>query len=186
LEALERSVALDPNNAGTLFLLGNSYLSMGRFPEALDLFGRAYDHGNRSTDLSTGSESGSQLGRERAMRTLRELLAGEKNHAPAMNLLGYLLAERGSDLDEAERLVARALELRPENPFFRDSLGWIYFKKGEAGRAVRELEQAHAARREDPTILEHLADAYAAAGRREDAIRAREVLRLKEPRPAAS
>src|SRR5262245_13267462 len=45
-----------------------------------------------------------------AERSLRQLIAAEPNNASALNYLGYLLATRGEQLDEAVRLVQKALE----------------------------------------------------------------------------
>ena len=51
-----------------------------------------------------------------AERTLRQLLAAEPANAEALNYLGYLLATRGRALEEAVRLVQRALDVDPGNP----------------------------------------------------------------------
>jgi Flp pilus assembly protein TadD len=100
------------------------------------------------------------------------VLERDPDHAAAMNFIGYLLAERGKDLDEAERLVRRALELRPDTGSFLDSLGWILFQRGDYPRAVEVLEKAVALEPEEPVILEHLGDAYHRLSRPEEAVRA--------------
>ena len=74
-------------------------------------------------------------------------------------------------LDEAERLVRRALELRPRSGHVLDSLGWVLFRRGDASRAVEVLERADALAGPEPVILEHLGDAYRALARRADAAR---------------
>jgi Flp pilus assembly protein TadD len=94
------------------------------------------------------------------------------DNGPALNFLGYTLAERGENLDEAEKLIRRALEIHPNDGFFVDSLGWVYYQRGEYPAAVRELERASKLAGSDPVISEHLADAYVKVGRMEDAIRA--------------
>jgi tetratricopeptide (TPR) repeat protein len=75
-------------------------------------------------------------------------------------------------LDEAEKLVRRALELKPRSGHILDSLGWVLFRRGEARRAVELLEQADALSGPDPTVLEHLGDAYRATARPLDAAQA--------------
>ncbi|MFH1679639.1 MAG: tetratricopeptide repeat protein [Candidatus Eisenbacteria bacterium] len=183
LRAIERAAAIDPTNGGIHYLLGNTYLLRGRLEEALEHFTLAFQGGIESVDLYYKKANlEAQFGKEEeAIRTLRALLPLDPDHPQSLNLLGYLLAVKGRDLDEAERLILRALEHRPGNPFFRDSLGWLYFRKGDLARAIRELEEAREGLKEDPTVLEHLADAYAAAGRREEAARAyRGVLLLEE------
>ncbi len=68
-----------------------------------------------------------------AERTIRQLLQIEPGNPDALNYLGYLLAERGEQLDEAIRLVRRALDVDPGNPSYLDSLGWAHFRRGEVG-----------------------------------------------------
>nr|WP_225937300.1 tetratricopeptide repeat protein [Myxococcus sp. RHSTA-1-4] len=104
-----------------------------------------------------------------ALARMRAVLEVDPDHAPALNFLGYLMAQAGRDLDEAERKVLRALELRPDTGAFLDSLGWVYFRRGEYLRAVEALERASTLSPDEPVILEHLGDAYQRASRMEDA-----------------
>jgi Flp pilus assembly protein TadD len=103
---------------------------------------------------------------------MRALLAVNADHAEAMNFVGYAYAEQGVRLEEAERLVRRALELKPRSGHILDSLGWVLFRRGDARRAVEVLEQADVLTGPDPTILEHLGDAYRANARPRDAAQA--------------
>ncbi|KKU44508.1 MAG: Pyridine nucleotide-disulfide oxidoreductase, partial [Microgenomates group bacterium GW2011_GWA2_46_7] len=48
----------------------------------------------------------------------------------ALNYLGYIYAEENRNLDEAEQLVKKALDIDPDNGAYLDSLGWVYYKKG--------------------------------------------------------
>jgi len=98
--------------------------------------------------------------RDGAIGTMQGLLEMNPEHADAMNFVGYSWAERGVRLDDAEKLLSRALEIKPDNAFFLDSLGWIEFQKGDYARAVGLLEHADALTAPEPTILEHLGDAY--------------------------
>ena len=41
-----------------------------------------------------------------------------------------------------------------------DSLGWVYYKKGQYEKAEEELEKAVKFAPQDPVIAEHLGDAY--------------------------
>jgi tetratricopeptide (TPR) repeat protein len=107
-----------------------------------------------------------------AIGQMRALLALNPDHAEALNFLGYTLAEQGVRLDEAERLVRRALELKPRSGHMLDSLGWILFRRGETRQAVEALEKADELSGPDATILEHLGDAYRASARLADAAQA--------------
>jgi len=107
--------------------------------------------------------------RDAAIRQMRQVLTLKADHAEALNYIGYSYAERGENLDEAEALLKRALEIEPDNGYYLDSLGWIYFKKGQLELAVKTLQQAVARAGKEATILEHLGDTYRAARRPADA-----------------
>jgi tetratricopeptide (TPR) repeat protein len=89
-----------------------------------------------------------------------------------LNFYGYLLAEMGKDLDRAERLILKALDIEPGNGYYIDSLGWVYFQRGDYEKAVVELERAVKIVEDDPVILEHLGDAYQALKRFREALTA--------------
>ena len=115
-----------------------------------------------------------QAGRPAQMLAgLRRIVKQHPEYQPALNALGYSLADQGRDLDQARRLVEHALRLSPGNPFVLDSLGWVEFRSGHPARAQRLLEQAYAGR-EDPEIGAHLAEVLWRRGQRE---RATELLR---------
>ena len=98
------------------------------------------------------------------MGTFRRVIVLDPAHAEAYNYVGYMFAERGQNLDEAVTLIAKAIELEPENGYFIDSLGWAYYQQGKYGDALRELKRAVERAKEDPVILEHLGDAYVKNG----------------------
>src|SRR5882724_3108072 len=107
----------------------------------------------------------------KALTTMRKVLSGQPQHAGALNYIGYTLTERGGpmDLREAEPMLARAVELRPDDGAIADSYGLCLFKLGRAGEALAELRRADKLSPGDPEILSHLGDALIAAGRRDEA-----------------
>ena len=89
----------------------------------------------------------------------------------ACNDLGYMLADAGLRLDEAETLIRYAVARSPRNAAFLDSLGWVLYKKGDFEAADRWLQKAtHTGDDVDPVVLDHLADTYWRLGRTEEAI----------------
>ena len=66
---------------------------------------------------------------------------------------------------------AYRLEAEPGRFEGRDSLGWVSFQRGDYPKAVELLERAVALAADDPTISEHLGDAYNRSGRTADALR---------------
>ena len=107
-----------------------------------------------------------------AERLLRQLLAAEPANANALNYLGYLLANRGDQLDEAIRLVRRALDVEPENGAYLDSLGWAYFRKGDHDEAEKYLVAAAARLPQNSEVQDHLGDLHVRKGRLPEAIEA--------------
>jgi len=111
---------------------------------------------------------------DEAIRYMKIVLGMNPDHAGALNYVGYTWAEQGTNLDEAEAMISRALELRPDDGYITDSLGWVYFMRArpllEQGnieearvlldRAVDELQRAAELTGGDPVISEHLGDVY--------------------------
>ena len=101
---------------------------------------------------------------------LRQVIKLKADHPHAHNALGYSLADRGLRLDEARELIRRALALSPGDPFITDSLGWVEFRLGNNGEALRLLRQAYGAR-PDIEIAAHLGEVLWVVGQRDEARR---------------
>ena len=102
------------------------------------------------------------------MAMLRKAITLDQDSQPAYNALGYTLADRGEQLPEARKLVARALVLSPGNPFVLDSMGWVEYKMGRKDQALDLLQQAYDAR-PDPEIGAHLGEVLWQLGQRDRA-----------------
>jgi tetratricopeptide (TPR) repeat protein len=83
----------------------------------------------------------------------------------ALNYLAYTWAEEGRNLKEALTLALRANNLRPDNGYYLDTLGWVYYRMKDDAKALPLLERAAHVSGQDPVIMEHLGDALARAGR---------------------
>ena len=93
-----------------------------------------------------------------ALKQIEEMLRRRPNDAPALNFLGYTLADRGQQLKRAEHAIRRALFLQPGEGYIIDSLGWLCFRRGERGRAATLLEMAVRLAPDEAEILAHLAE----------------------------
>ena len=86
------------------------------------------------------------------------------------NDLGYLWADRGKNLQRAEKMIRKAVKAQPENPAYLDSLGWVLFRLGKFDKAVTHLEKAVTnPSGSDATIWDHLGDCYHRLGKIENA-----------------
>ena len=101
-------------------------------------------------------------------RLLREVIALKPDYHHAYNALGFSLAERGLRLPEAKQLIQKSLEYAPGDPYISDSLGWVEFKMGNKGEALRILDTAYKAR-PDPEIAAHLGEVLWSVGDRDRA-----------------
>jgi len=88
---------------------------------------------------------------------LRRLIAEKPDFAAAYNALGYSFADRNIRLDEAIKLIEKALSLSPNDHYMLDSLGWAYYRKGKLNKALDYLQQAYHIN-PDPEIAAHLGE----------------------------
>ncbi|HHQ69570.1 MAG TPA: tetratricopeptide repeat protein, partial [Halothiobacillaceae bacterium] len=79
---------------------------------------------------------------DRAVDDLRRIIELDEDHAPALNALGYTLANENRDLDQAYDYIARALVIEPNNPAYLDSMGWVKYRMGELESAYEFLSDA--------------------------------------------
>ena len=115
-----------------------------------------------------------------ALQVMQKIIELKPDHAAALNFVGYSWADDKVHLDKALDYIQRAIALKPDNGYIRDSLGWVYFRLGRIDEAIKELEAAVRLSPEDPAILEHLGDVYLEAGRERQALETyRRALRFK-------
>ncbi|MFI5181833.1 MAG: tetratricopeptide repeat protein [Thermoanaerobaculia bacterium] len=93
-----------------------------------------------------------------SVAAFEQLLQVRADHAPGLNYLGYMWAERGENLPRALDLIKKAVELDPGNGAYLDSLGWAYYQLGQLDLAEKSLKEASELTPDDPTIEEHLGD----------------------------
>lgn len=97
---------------------------------------------------------------EDAQAILEKIIVKNPNNASALNFLGYTYIDQGIKFDEAYSLIQRAIKIRPEDAYIRDSLGWYYFKTGDYNKALKEVKKAWEKEKSDVTISLHLALIY--------------------------
>ena len=100
-----------------------------------------------------------------AEEEFRKVIASDPKNAMALNYLGYMLADRGTRLDESLGYIRRAVALDPNNGAYLDSLGWAYYKMGNYDLAEENLRRASERIGNDPTVHDHLGELYQKTGR---------------------
>ena len=102
--------------------------------------------------------------RDGCIATMRTVIDKDPTNSSAFNYLGYLYVERGENLDEAETLIRHALELKPDDGFYLDSLGWLFYQRKDYDKAAQYLEKAIKIEPKEGAIIEHLGDVMKVKG----------------------
>ena len=128
---------------------------------------------------------------DKSIELLETLLKANPDNPGFNNDLGYVLADNGRKLDEAEAMVRKALVLeadlrkkaledgkiteelaKQENAAYLDSLGWVLFKRGKYEEAYKYLDKAS----QDPEegnhieIWDHVADCLVKLDKKTEAV----------------
>jgi len=111
-----------------------------------------------------------QKNHEAAIEQMERVLQINPANADALNFIGYSYADRGIHLDKAEKLLRRAMELKPDSGYIVDSVGWLYFKQKNYPAALEYLGRALDLLPDDPAINEHMGDVLAAMHRFSEAL----------------
>ncbi len=101
-------------------------------------------------------------------RDMRAIISREPDNADALNALGYTLADRTDRYEEAYALIKRAIELKPDDHYIVDSLGWVLHRLGRHREALVQLRRAMSIN-PDPEIAAHLGEVLWVLGNRVEA-----------------
>lgn len=171
-----------PNSAHAWVLLSTSLLAQKKYRQILDetkpatalkdipsrlQFNRAiaYQHFKQYDDVE---------------RTLQPLVSNDVNDVESLNFLAYTYAEQAIKLDIAENYILRALESKPDDGYYLDTLAWVYFKQGKYPQAKQAQGKALKHIKDDPIMTEHYGDILWKLGEAENAIQAwQKALELK-------
>ena len=133
-------------NVGTL---GQAYFNLGALMDKQGKFNEAIDDMKKVVDI-------------------------EPDNPDAYNYIGYSYADRGIQLDDALKFVQDAVKLDPNNSYYLDSLGWVYYRKALYPQAQEQLEKAvqflKTRQKDDAVIYDHLAQVLMKMGRKDDAV----------------
>ena len=113
--------------------------------------------------------TGQSLGRLDVLeQDLLRVIEIDPGNADAMNALGYTLADQTDRHDEALVLIERALEIKPNEAAFIDSLGWVQYRLENYKDAVTNLRKALSLFDNDE-VAAHLGEVLWVSGEQQEA-----------------
>ena len=185
VQLMEEAIQTKPKEGNLYLILADLFEKENQLQKALATLKKGLDQNKENIDLhfQLGAIYDKMGDIEKMVAQMKEVLRLDPEHADALNYLGYSYADRGILLEEALKLVQKAMTLKPNMGYITDSLGWVYFKLGDYQRAVNELEKANQLTPDDPIITEHLADSYYKLNRIGKALEFYEKALKLEPKP---
>jgi tetratricopeptide (TPR) repeat protein len=171
IAALNDALKNKPNDTELMGFMVGIYQEKKDYPTAIEITRKmiALDPKSDKYHFTLGALLDQTKQKDAGVNEMKRAIEINPKNAQALNYLGYTYADSGTNLDEAERLIKRALAVEPEDGFYVDSLGWVYYQRGDYKKAVVELERAVNITNNDPTITEHLGDAYRKVGKLKEA-----------------
>lgn len=162
----------NPRKSEFAVYLGQLYYASGKKQQAMEQFALAVEMDPKNTDLLyvVGSYYLDTDKRSEGIKLIKQCLVVNPEDPDCLNSLAYAYAEDNINIDEAMKAIYTALKAEPNNAAFIDTLGWLHYRKGDLENALKELNRADSLLK-DPTILGHLAEVYAAIGRKDEAAR---------------
>ena len=142
---LENQRANNPERYNRLVMIEGQLLSeRGHEAEFFELLETVIQNQPENVELLYfRAMTGQSLGRLDVLeQDLLRVIEIDPGNADAMNALGYTLADQTDRHDEALALIERALEIKPNEAAFIDSLGWVQYRLENYKDAVTNLRKA--------------------------------------------
>ena len=116
---------------------------------------------------------------EAAEQEFARAAEADPTFGPAQNEYAIFLTEREKNLQKAVEIAKRAVASAANNHYYRDTLGWAYYKLGRLEEALVQLQRAKELDENDPEVQYHLGAVQEALGNNAEAKASYEVsLRL--------
>ena len=163
---LRQAIQVDPARIEPYGMLGQLYVEQRRMDQALREFQELAQRQPTSVGAHTliGALFHQQNRRAEAKAAYRKTLAIDRTAPVAANNLAWMMMEDSENIDEALQLAQAAKSRLPDSGDVADTLGWLYFKKGLAARAIEELKPAVERNPANAGYRYHLGFVYAESG----------------------
>ena len=180
--ALERSLALHPNNVPALRLLAEVLFRQGKTDQALPLAAKAVrlDPLRANNYVWLARVSGRAGHRQEAIAAWEKVLELEGETADVLEALGMEYAYAGG-WEAAVAHLERAERLQADKPQLAGNLGSLYIQTGQLQRAEKLLQRAVEAQPDEARWRASLADLLSRTGRLQEALHQVETARRLAP-----
>ncbi len=174
----ERAARLFPEEPMIYYLGGIGYMQLKKNDKAIDFLSRAVRYQTNGSSnilsemlVSLGDAYNTANRYSASDSCYKAALTLQPNNVTALNNYSYHLSLRGENLEEAERMSAKSLKLRPDEATFMDTYGWVLYRQGKYKEAKTYILKAIESGAEaDPALWEHLGDIEYKLGNKEEAV----------------
>jgi putative PEP-CTERM system TPR-repeat lipoprotein len=172
---VDKALSMHPDDLRTEVLKGRILMVERKYVDALKHFRNLRkSHNNYAPLYFMEASTLEVMGRTKEAITLyQKTLEISPEYVPALNNLAYLFAEGYGPVDKAEEMALRARTIASHEGSIADTLGWVYYKKGEYDKAIENFSFAYERMPGSPAVNLHLGLAYLMKG---DKIEARKYL----------
>ena len=144
------------------YYIGVFYSREEKFSEAAEYYEKILaaqpENINVMFNLASVYERISQF--DKAEELFLHLLDLEPDNAMALNYLGYMYADNNIHLDQAEKMIKKALKFIPNNGAYLDSYAWVMYRKGKYKNALKYQLKALDNSEDDAILYDHMGDIY--------------------------
>jgi Flp pilus assembly protein TadD len=156
-------VTLDPSELDAYGRLATLYVKQKKVGLAISEFDKSAERQPKAVEPRTAAAILVHLQGDLKSAKTRylKILEINPNQPVAANNLAQLYSDQNENLDVALQLAQTAKSGLPNSHEVDDTLGWLYYKKGNGPAAVKSLKAAVAGQKDNAVYLYHLGAAYA-------------------------
>ena len=147
-----------------LFDLANIYKNFENYKIAIDYYTQVLNQIDKNSNMYAdvlyrrGGTYERLKNYSKADKDLLMSLNIRPDHAYTLNYLSYSWLERNIKIEQAMKMLMRAYELRENDPYITDSVGWGYYLIGDFINAEKYLRKAVELMPDDPIVNDHYGD----------------------------
>lgn len=171
----EEAMELFPTQPLVYMLIATGHYYLESYSDAVEYADIGLDYTvNKDARLSLQTikaESLSAMGKSAdAFQVYDDILKEEYDNALVLNNYAYLLSIQNERLDQALKMVKRALELDPENGSYLDTYGWVLYQLKQYKEAAVQLKKAYQLNPESAEVINHYASVLFQNDQKEEAL----------------